>query len=393
MRKVILCSDVDYPRGGAASNYLQYLALALQFAGYRVELMIWKNPEYLSKIESEGGWKGMPLHDLPRPESKNRIVHHLMNVQFYPHYLKKSLAALDLKKGDVVFAYTNNVAIFRVLFGLRKKIGIRVAACPVEHFPKEHFTEKQYRAYREYYDGCLPQVDLLFPISKAIRDYLAPAGKPMMLLPPMADVSEYAPSPKPVGKRSIIFPANGMMKDALGQMLGAVIDLPDSLKANMEFHLCGVKPAVLESLLTPAEQIALKDLLTVHGWMEYDGLVDLYRSMHFLFIAREVSQMTLSNFPSKVPELLCHGVVPVASRVGEYTDGYLCDGENAIVFDGCDRVACRDALIRALSLTDAEYEALSAGAYETAKTKFDYTVWAPRLREAIESTDREEGTK
>ncbi|MBQ8382239.1 MAG: glycosyltransferase family 4 protein [Clostridia bacterium] len=386
MRKVILCSDVDYPRGGAASNYLQYLALALQAAGYRVELMVWKNPEYLSRIESEGGWKGMPLHDLPRPESKNRIVHHLMNVQFYPHYLRKAFAKLNLHKGDVVFAYTNSVAIFQMLFGLRKKIGIRIAACPVEHFPKEHFTAKQYRIYQEYYDGCLPKTDLLFPISKAIRDYLAPSGKPMMLLPPLADVSEYAPVQKPTGKRRVIFPANGMMKDALGQMLGAIIDLPDALKANMEFHLCGVKSSVLENLLAPAERSELEKLLTVHGWMEYDQLVDLYRSMHFLFIAREISQTTLSNFPSKVPELLCHGVVPVASRVGEYTDGYLTDGENAIVFDGCDRDSCRRALIRALTLTDDEYNALSANAYWTAKTKFDYTVWAPRLWNAIEST-------
>ena len=180
MRKVILCSDLEYPRGGAASNYLQYLALALKAAGYQVELLVWKNPEYLSVIEKENGWKGMPIHELPRPSSSNRILHHLKNVQFYPHYFRKAILQLNLQKDDVVFAYTNSVAIFDVLFGLRKKLGIRIAACPVEHFPKESFTPKQYRIYTDYYDRCLPQVDLLFPISKAIRDYLSPSGKPML---------------------------------------------------------------------------------------------------------------------------------------------------------------------------------------------------------------------
>ncbi len=387
MRKVILCSDLEYPRGGAASNYLQYLALSLQNAGYSVELMVWKNPEYSSRIEAEGGYKGMPIHELPRPSSKNRILHHLKNIQFYPYYLRKAFAKLHLQKGDVVFAYTNSVQIFEVLFGLRKKLGIRIAACPVEHFPKENFTPKQYRIYTRYYDDCLPKVDLLFPISKAIRDYLAPAGKPMLLLPPMADVREYSRVPKPEGKRRVIFPASGMMKDALAQMLGAVIDLPDSLKERMEFHLCGVKEAALAQMLTEAERAELNKVLTVHGWMEYDDLVDLYRSMHFLFIAREISQTTLSNFPSKVPELLCHSVVPIASRVGEYTDGYLADGENAIVFDGCDRVACRDALVRALSLTDAEYAVLSQNAYDTATDRFDYTVWSSPLRDIIEAEE------
>lgn len=393
MRKVILCSDLDYPRGGAASNYLQYLALSLQHAGYQVELMVWKNPEYLSVMEKENGWKGMPIHELPRPSSNNRILHHLMNVQFYPHYFKQSMLRLNLKRGDIVFAYTNSVAIFRVLFGLRKKLGILVAACPVEHFPKENFTPKQYRIYQTYYDGCLPEVDLLFPISKAIRDYLAPSGKPMLLLPPMADVREYPCVPKPAGKRRIVFPANGMMKDALGQMLGAVADLPDGLLSDLEFHLCGVKAEVLPQLLTPSDLQRLQKVLNIHGWMQYDELVELYRSMHYLFIAREISQTTLSNFPSKVPELLCHGVVPIASKVGEYTDGYLADGENAIVFRGCDRTACKNALIRALSLSDDQYNALSQNAYQTAETKFDYTVWAPRICEAIESCDRGEAKR
>ncbi len=388
MRKIILCSDVDYPRGGAASNYLQYLALSLQAAGYPVELVVWKNPAYLARIEAEGGWKGMPIHDLPRPAHKNRILHHLMNVQFYPHYLRQTFAKLDLQKGDVVFAYTNSVAIFDVLFALRKKRGIYVAACPVEHFPRAHFaTEKQHRYYRAYYDGCLPKVDILFPISKAIRDFLTPAKKPMLLLPPMADSREYPALPKEAGKWRIIFPANGLMKDALAEMLGAVADLPDALRSDLEFHLCGVKAEAVDSLLTAGEKEALAPILTIHGWMEYDELVELYRKMHFLFIAREVSQVTLSNFPSKVPELLCHGVVPIASRVGEYTEGYLADGENAIVFAGCDRTACKEALLRALSLTDGEYTALHTAALKTAGDRFDYTVWAPRLREAIEALD------
>ena len=327
----------------------------------------------------------MPIHELPRPHSGNRILHHLKNVQLYPYYFKQAIKQLQLQKGDIVFAYTNSVAIFRVLFGLRKKLGIRVAACPVEHFPKENFTPKQYRIYQSYFEGCLPKVDFLFPISKAIRDYLAPANKPMLLLPPMADTREYARCEKPTGKRRVIFPANGMMKDALGEMLSAVADLPDDLLSLLEFHLCGVKADLLTQLVSNADLERLQRVLIVHGWMQYDELVELYRQMHYLFIAREISQTTLSNFPSKVPELMCHGVVPIASRVGEYTDGYLVDGENAIVFDGCDRDACKAALLRGLSLDEAQYQALSRNAYRTAEEKFDYTVWAPKIRDLIES--------
>lgn len=50
--------------------------------------------------------------------------------------------------------------------------------------------------------------------------------------------------------------------------------------------------------------------------MKYGELIGLYQEMHFLLLARGVSQMTLANFPSKVPETMCFGIVPIVSEVG-----------------------------------------------------------------------------
>lgn len=393
MRRIVICADSPYPRGNASANYIQYLALSLKEAGYRVEMIVWINPEYADQIQQSGEWKGIPVSPLIIPKSSNRILNHLKKVQFYRYYLRSAFAKLNLTSDDLVIAYSSSVPILRELFRCRQKSGVKIAACPTEHFAEGTFRGKKARAYRQYYETLLPRMDLLFPISKAIRDHLASSRKPMLLLPPMADIEEYPPLPKREGVWEIVFPANSMMKDALAEMLRAITDLPSELLSNMRFHLCGVKKAQLEQLLSEEERTALMQVLCIHSWMEYSELINLYRSMHFLFLAREVNQTTLSNFPSKVPEVLCYGVVPIVTRVGEYTDGYLSDGKNAIVFDGCNRTACKEALKRALSLSWKEYQTLSANAILSAAQKFDYHVWAPKIKVSIESlwtTDAEQ---
>ena len=74
----------------------------------------------------------------------------------------------------------------------------------------------------------------------------------------------------------------------------------------------------------------LSGVLVFHGRLEYAELLELYQNMDYLFLAREKNIITESNFPSKVPEMLVYGVIPVCSDVGDYTKLYLRTGENAI---------------------------------------------------------------
>ena len=95
--------------------------------------------------------------------------------------------------------------------------------------------------------------------------------------------------------------------------------------------------------------------------------------------------MTLSNFPSKVPEVMTYGVVPVVSRVGDYTKYYLKDGVNSVVFEGCDANSCAKAIRRAISFSKEEYIEISSKARECVEKKFDYHNWTKKIKQAIES--------
>lgn len=64
-----------------------------------------------------------------------------------------------------------------------------------------------------------------------------------------------------------------------------------------------------------AEWEYLKSHTIIHDWLGHGELIALYQKMHFLVIARNVCQRTLANFPSKVPEVMSLGIVPVVSDV------------------------------------------------------------------------------
>ena len=57
MHRVYICGDIRFPRGGAGSNYVQYLGLALMEAGYEVHVVSTVNPEFQGDT-----YKGMKLH-------------------------------------------------------------------------------------------------------------------------------------------------------------------------------------------------------------------------------------------------------------------------------------------------------------------------------------------
>ena len=137
-----------------------------------------------------------------------------------------------------------------------------------------------------------------------------------------------------------------------------------------------IKETTLEN--SPAGKIV------IHEWMPYEELIDLYRRAHFMILARDISRMTLANFPSKIPETLSYGIIPICSRVGDYTKLYLMDGVNSLIMDGCDVQTILHGIRRALAMSDQDIINYSNKCRITAETKFDYKQWVKPLDKFLE---------
>ncbi|SEO64058.1 glycosyltransferase [Paenibacillus sp. OV219] len=383
-KRVFLHGLCNYPRGSAKANYMQYLSMALKEADYDVYLNSNLNDEF-KLLEQEGilEYNGVKL--IPFNMSKNKILNFLERY-LRGHIVVNMLKQYNITREDIVILISPDVHVHREVLNYKKKIGFKTVSCPLEWFPISQFkSRREWKANNAYFDRFLPRHDLLFPISTYIENHLTKKDCKTMCLPIMADVQEHPVGTKSFDKIKFVFPGNGMMKDAIEVILKSFSRLASDDKRRVELHLCGIKLEQIEAILTLQEYESLKSVLVIHQWMQYKELITLYQAMHFLILAREENQMTLANFPSKVPEVMCYGVIPIVSRVGDYTKYYLEDNVNSLIFDGCEIDLCLDKINQALSMTQREVAELSVRSRECAEKKFDYRNWVGKIHHALES--------
>lgn len=379
-RRVYICGLDNYPRGGACANYLQYLADALLLAGYKVTMICSINNEF--SCQKKMNYRGAEIIEIMH-KGPVCLFNRLMNGKLFQLRFYRRLRKMNISKDDLVISESTR-AIRNPVVRLQKKRGFKHCGYILEWFPKETYSNSAAAVAADIRFRSNGELDFILPISHHIADQFKGSRAKVMVLPIMADTEEYAFIEKTQKPYKFILPAMGAMKDSLENMMLALDGLTDDELSSFKFHITGVKQERVEEILGNKWQ-RIKDTLIFHSWMKYDELIDLYRQCHYLFLARDVNQMTLSNFPSKVPETMTHGIVPVCSDVGDYTKYYLTDNTDSLIFEGCSSEECCHALRRALSIPFDQYQILSRNARKCVEDKFDYHNWSNALKNNIEA--------
>ncbi|WP_321999215.1 glycosyltransferase, partial [Priestia megaterium] len=219
-----------------------------------------------------------------------------------------------------------------------------------------------------------------------IESFFLKKGCKTLCLPIITNTEDYSFHPREKNNEilNLVYPGNPDKKDSLIDMLKGISLLNDVEKKQVRFHMTGVSEAKVRSILGKEASIldSLKENVIIHSWMDYTELMNLFSEMNLLLLARPVNKVTISNFPSKVPELLACGIAPIAVRVGDYHK-YLDDGKNAILYEGCRPEDIKESILRALKLTNKELNEMSSQARLCAETVFDYRIWADKLDNII----------
>lgn len=394
-RKCFICAQKKFPRGDAGANYIQYLGMALKKAGYNVFILSNGSYDYCEKKKNGYYYRGLRFIIPPRIKGISLFEICLGWIRY-----KKVILNENPKAGDVVIFYITNPFFLNGIRTFAHKRGMKTVACVVDYIPANAFKKgskgKEYKRYKKALESEIPKCDVVFPISTYINEFYQKCTCRSVVIPIMADVDEYNREYNVrtfEKKKKFIYTAIGAIgvntKDNFEEMLMALSELSIEELKGIEFHITSFKNGqqkiaeIISKIKNTDVQLAVRKSIQYHEWMEYEELVALYRRMDFLFIVRDVTLMTLSNFPSKVPEAMAFGIIPVVSKVGDYTRFYLRDGYNSIIFTGKEGDSCVDALKRALYLSNDEIIKLSYNAYKTAKEKFDYKNWVGIISDAL----------
>lgn len=383
--RVFIVSTQKFPRGDAGANYIQYLALALMDAGMDVIVIGCKVGN--TKLEN-GNYKGIQYCVGPIPNSWERGV-------FYPKKFYQKVANIfNINKSDYILSYASN---YNTLIFFSKKVnGRHVFLIRVEDMQPMQYKYGRYnlnyiflqKAIRFACKRCAGTL----AISKKIYEKDKKRGGQSMVLPILADPYEYEINiDKDKGNPiELIYPGLKVnrLEDDVETIFKAIANLSIEYRNKLKLNITGMDENKIKSVMDKKTYELIKDNLVIHGFLDYRDLACLYQKMDFLVLPRKNNAITEANFPSKIPELMSYGVIPICTEVGDYTANYL-SSETALIVCDSSVFNYRTALEKVVLMDDFEYKKMRQAARKLVEEKLYYKLWGKKILDFICASSEE----
>lgn len=379
-KRAFIISFEKFPRGSAGANYIQYFALALLEKEWDVIVI---------------GRKGKEADYNERRYNRIKYIsasaeRTLKNKLFYDDiFFKNIIRKYDMSSDDYFIFYNSNIFLFRSFarkFGTGKLFLIRVENRQPYQFKLGKLNPRyQLDQYAIHYAQKVMKG--IFSISRLLVAQDTNAGGRSMCLPIMADPYEYPANVAKKKENTVEFVYPGLkvtgVEDDLTTMFKAIFELPKEKRKRIRLHITGidletVRNAVSDSLFQKVEKE-----IVCHGFIPYEELAALFYNSDYLLLIRYDNEVTKANFPSKVPEMMAYGIIPICSNVGDYTKDYL-SKECAFIVPAGDVEACKQALVQAIDIPNEEYISMRKAARRLVERRFYFKHWADSITDFLE---------
>lgn len=385
-RRLFILTNDPVPFGTANANYIRNFAKAIAATGMEVIAIGMKSSPNNPKFYCSDSYEKIQFWNFN--ESKLGGKNYL---RAYFNYKKNYLEALkhfEAGEGDYIIVYTTELDTAKVAIDYSLVPCEHKAFCEVEWFQPYQYKYGRlnplYILWKIGFQYRMRKFQKAIPISTNLERLLIKKGCKTLVVPALVDTDDMRVERTTDDKYiHFIYPGSASDKDSFPCMMNALKGVELEKRERVRLHLTGnMSYEKLQDILGKDRDLLeeLRDNLIFHGWLSYDDLMGLYGKSDFLLIARARNVVTLSNFPSKVPEMMSYGVVPVCSDVGDYTEIYLRDGIDSIQFENDSVSSCADAIRRAIEIKESSNLAkMQKSARETVKGKLDYRNWGDRI--------------
>ena len=171
-RRIFFLADIEYPRGGATANYIQYLAMASKLAGYVPIVVAQINQEFQKELSS-GEYLGIRTIDLSL--SNKKIVRHFQLKTGRAQQKKRLLLREKISNNDIVYLSGANKETYTMCLTLQRKWNFKLVCGILELFEfKDYEGRFRWLNYKKYWYTCdtlATRCDMIFPISTFIQNF------------------------------------------------------------------------------------------------------------------------------------------------------------------------------------------------------------------------------
>lgn len=382
MKRIIICADVNFPKGDAGSNRVEYIGRSLIQYDYDVTIYSLGLIPLKTDENGLGVYKGIKYINLNMRKGAKRKI-------FSGNSMVRRICTLSQKIEAVIIYGSNALFVYPILKYCKKK-GIKTIVDVVEwHQPFQYFfgaIDPRYLSNKFTFSYLAVDAHNILTLSPMIEKYYAIHNCDVLNIPIMIDKYEqvdYLPKKNRDEKYIMIYPGNPEYKDDFITMLRGISALSNDEKMKIEFHITGVSKKKLKSLLgINFDLLNINRNIFLHEWLDYESLKSLYIKCDFLYMSRYENLVTEANFPSKLPELMAYGILPLANKQGCF-HLFLEDGVDSILFSN-DRVDnCTDAIRRILKMDANQVEILKKNAQQKARNVFDYRNWGQQIADFV----------
>ncbi|KAF5052223.1 hypothetical protein DSECCO2_410910 [anaerobic digester metagenome] len=393
-KRLFVLTNSKIPFGNANSNYIRMFSKAVLEAGWQVIVLgCGDNNPKDKQPDGKYMFEGIEYNNMKFNE--HMIPFSISGYLWFGNAMVKHMKAYNINERDYIYIYSAYWNLFDRVKKEYQNIHINghlVADC-VEWFqPWQYrfgFVNPEYQLWKYNFRHCITKYKKVIPISRHLENYFQSFGCSTVVVPPLVDSSVYENEQVQTGKNEYQFMYSGAAtnKDSIDVIIEALALLSESDRKRVKFHFTTLSQDSLKGLLRDGSNAfdIVKDSLIFHGWLEYSELLDLYKKMDFLVLFREENTVTISNFPSKVPEMMNYGIIPVCSDVGDYTGMYLNDGIDSIFVKKCNANSGAEAFKRAIRVSAKEVIEMKKMAKKCATERFDYKVWSKTIVDFLES--------
>jgi glycosyltransferase involved in cell wall biosynthesis len=387
--RVYVLAEREFPSGNAGGTRVRYLAKTLQLMDYEVIIFSLgiNNPQDINENLNGYVFDGIQYENYPFNNGYARFIRRYFFSGFYAINALKRFSKRRLGK-DIVIVYTSN-ALYALVVFLFTRNRYTVWMDVVEWFQVNQFKygrlNPKFWLYRLCFSTLYPATKRVITISSMLGTEFNRKGCKTILMPSLydSDLGNNMNIGNDLSKIHLIYSGNPGQKENLLSMFRAIYELPEDSRNRFRFNFTGVRKDEIAKLLKTDKWLLeeLSGQLIFHSWMKYEDLLLVYSRMHFLYFVREPSVTNIANFPTKLPELMAFGVVPLTTQVGDY-GRYLIDGVNSVVIQDGESLSCRNALDRILLMTPSEFLDLRSEAKKTCKDNFDFRSQAMRMKQS-----------
>lgn len=390
MKRVFICAHANFPMGNAAANYIEYLALALMEEGHEVYVFATgENRGQDRCVDKECYcYNGIFYYNIL--EECNTMLTLVKRYLVEGKYIIDLLDKFKACEGDVVISYTTHYFCIRQIYEYAKKRSIKTSMCITEWFQpfqyKGGVLNPIYWLEEFGFRHGIPMSKSVLPISRNLERHFQKKGCKTLCLPVLANPPQKLErNDKDKKVLNFIYAGNAIKKDAIDMIVLSFAELNEEELKKIHLHFVGMSEKTILYLRRSCGEAftRIEPFLTIHSWMEYDELIKLYHQMDFLILLRKKNKVTISNFPSKVPEMMGYGIIPIVSQVGDYTEDYLTDKNDCIIVKECEKNMAAKAVRDAIQMTVYERIAMRQRAYQTVIEKFAYQLWSKKIEDFL----------